>query len=53
MYRRNIKHILGPLTVLIAIFSFYQTSDVESVRSYAVAPSSPLAPFSLREKGRG
>ncbi len=25
MYRRNIKHILGPLAVLIAIFVFYQT----------------------------
>ena len=25
MYRRNIKHILGPLAVLIAIFIFYQS----------------------------
>jgi hypothetical protein len=25
MYRRNIKHILGPLAVLIGIFIFYQT----------------------------
>ncbi len=25
MYRRNIKHILGPLAILIAIFIFYQS----------------------------
>ncbi len=25
MYRRNIKHILGPLAILIALFIFYQT----------------------------
>lgn len=25
MYRRNIKHILGPLALLIAVFVFYQT----------------------------
>lgn len=25
MYRRNIKHILGPLAILIAIFTFYQS----------------------------
>lgn len=25
MYRRNIKHILGPLAILIALFIFYQS----------------------------
>ncbi|MGC3976449.1 MAG: hypothetical protein QM771_19010 [Nitrospira sp.] len=25
MYRRNIKHILGPLAILLAIFIFYQS----------------------------
>lgn len=57
MYRRNIKHILGPLTVLIAIFIFYQTwlkpryfHDTPAppaqivAEEGATAPTAPVAP---------
>ncbi|MBS0168731.1 MAG: hypothetical protein JSR62_00135 [Nitrospira sp.] len=57
MYRRNIKHILGPLAVLIAIFVFYQTwlkpryfHDTPAPPAQIVAeegatePTAPIAP---------
>ncbi|MBA5875074.1 MAG: tetratricopeptide repeat protein [Nitrospira sp. CR1.2] len=57
MYRRNIKHILGPLALLIAIFVFYQTwlkpryfHDTPAPPALIVAeegttaPTAPVAP---------
>ena len=56
MYRRNIKHILGPLAVLISLFIFYQawlkphyfhetTTPLQiTIEEQPAASSAPLAP---------
>ncbi|MBX3370401.1 MAG: hypothetical protein KF793_08405 [Nitrospira sp.] len=57
MYRRNIKHILGPLAILIAIFIFYQSwlkpryfhelpaSPPQVIVEETPAPKGPVAPL--------
>ena len=61
MYRRNIRHILGPLAVLISLFIFYQAwlkphyfheiphpPPQVIVEDQPAAPSAPLAPSQER-----